>query len=310
MLIQTKSAPIGWLAFELNVLRRLKFSSMASPFTPEPLLGLYLKRHNIRVVANDPLQSSWTDALAVIQNNSQKLIDAEVEMILEDVYVPGFKLKNPALRNWFSETDAWWFDNIRTNLESLSDPLSFAIGASLAMAVGDYVLSFDEVTREIRQPLSKAFQRFRLGFPEPVDNGQSNNCQNRSIRDFIAENHCDLMFLRLPPTRANNRVAIPERSLWREEWLRGGSEFWPEFEASRNGALGMAVEMKSQYLRLLEETLDKAGQIKQWAIAHVETGMMSTQEIVDTIARVRKVKAVYTKDFSELTGTKAVIITA
>ena len=74
--------------------------------------------------------------------------------------------------------------------------------------------------------------------------------------------------------------------------------------------LGMAVEMKSQYLRLLEETLDKAGQIKQWAIAHVETGMMSTQEIVDTIARVRKVKAVYTKDFSELTGTKAVIITA
>lgn len=33
-------------------------------------------------------------------------------------------------------------------------------------------------------------------------------------------------------------------------------------------------------------------------------------ELVETIAHERKVEAVYTKDFSELTGTKAVIITA
>lgn len=310
MLIQTKSAPVGWLAFELNVLRRLKFGSVASPFTPEPLLGMYLKRHDIRVIANDPLQSSWTRALAFIQNNSEKLTDADVETILEDVYVPGYKLRNPALRTWFSETDAWWFDNIRANLDRLSSPLAFAVGTSLVMSVGDYALSFTEETREIRQPLSKAFQRFRSILPEPVNNGESNSCRNQTIKEFIAESHCDLMFLRLPPSRTTNRLAVSDKSVWREEWLRGGNEFWPAFEASRNGMLGMAVEMKSQYLRLVEETLDIARHIKQWAIAHVETGLISTQEMVDTVARVKNVKAVYTKDFSELTGTKGVIITA
>ena len=98
--------------------------------------------------------------------------------------------------------------------------------------------------------------------------------------------------------------------MWREEWLRGGSDFWPDVERARNGKLGMPVETKSQYIRLLEETLRTASHIPQWAIAHVESGFVSTQDIVDTIGRIRRVEAIYTKDFSELTGTKAVIITA
>ncbi|MDM7922245.1 MAG: hypothetical protein QUS14_08080, partial [Pyrinomonadaceae bacterium] len=69
------------------------------------------------------------------------------------------------------------------------------------------------------------------------------------------------------------------------------------------------VETKSQYLQLLGDTLRRATNIKRWAIAHVETGFVSTQDIVDAISRVRKPEAIYTKDFSELTGTKAVIVT-
>jgi hypothetical protein len=37
---------------------------------------------------------------------------------------------------------------------------------------------------------------------------------------------------------------------------------------------------------------------------------VTTQELVETIGSVRKVDTIYTKDFSELTGAKAVIITA
>src|ERR1051325_9405949 len=39
---------IGWLGFELNVLRRLKFGSVALPLTGEPHLGQYLKRWDAR----------------------------------------------------------------------------------------------------------------------------------------------------------------------------------------------------------------------------------------------------------------------
>ena len=74
--------------------------------------------------------------------------------------------------------------------------------------------------------------------------------------------------------------------------------------------MGAPTETKSQYLHLLEDTLRRASHIKGWAIAHVETGFIQTQDIVESIGRIRRVDTVFTKDFSELTGTKAVIITA
>ena len=42
---------MGWLGFELSVLRRLKFGSVALPLAGEPNLGRYLKRWDARVQA-------------------------------------------------------------------------------------------------------------------------------------------------------------------------------------------------------------------------------------------------------------------
>ena len=84
MTLVTKATPTSWLGFELNILRRLEFKSIAMPFTGEPTLGAYLKRREVRVMANDLLQSSWTKAVAAIQNNSEKLSDEDVNNILED----------------------------------------------------------------------------------------------------------------------------------------------------------------------------------------------------------------------------------
>lgn len=311
MTLATKASPTGWLAFELNILRRIDFKSVALPFTGEPTLGNFLKRRDIRVLANDLLQSSWTKAVASIQNNSEKLSDDDVNMILEDVYVPRHKLYNPSLRTWFTETDSWWFDNVRQNLDRLGSPFAFAVGASLVMAVGDYVMSFTPDTLELRQPLSTVYRRLWTTLPEPINNGQNNSCQNKSPNEFIAETgFADLMFLRLPSSGSGTQRGFSDRMLWREEWLRGGDDFWEDVETARNGRLGMPVETKSQYLRLVEETLRTASHIKNWAISHVERGFVSTQDLVEVIGRIRRVDTIYTKDFSELTGTKAVIITA
>lgn len=305
-----KATFANWLGFELNVLRRIDFRSVALPFTGEPVLGASLKRREVRVLANDLLQSSWTKAVASIQNNSERLSDEDVNNVLEDVYVPRHKLDNPSLRSWFNETDSWWFDNVRRNLDRLQTPFTRAVGASLAMAVGDYVMSFTPETLELRQPLSTVYRRLWTVLPEPINNGQNNTCQNKAPNDFLAESFADLMFLRLPGSGAGTMRGFSDRVLWREEWLRGGDDFWGDVEQTRNGKLGMPVETKSQYLRLLEETLRTASHIKNWAIAHVESGFISTQDLVEVVGRIRRVDTIYTKDFSELTGTKAVIITA
>lgn len=306
----TKVLPKSWLAFDLNVLRRLKFASLTIPFSISPALGAYVKRWDVKVAANDPLRCGWVRNVAEISNNGERLSDEEVNIVLEDAYVPGYKLSNQALTSWFGETDAWWFDNVRRNIEKLDSPMAQSIASAIVLSVGDYVLSFKGEARELRQPLSNVFRRLWSIRPEGYNNNQLNTCGNKPADDFIAENPADVMLLRLPAAHAQETRSYLGRAAWAEEWLRGGSTFWEDYDSSNSGRLGAPTETKSQYLHLLEQTLERASRIKTWAVAHVETGFITTQDITDTIAEYRRVDTIYTKDFSELTGAKAVIITA
>lgn len=310
MIKSNGTIPNGWLAFELGVLRRLKFRSASLAFAGEPDLGVYLKRWGVRVASNDLAQWAATKAIAFIENNTEQLSEEEVATVLEDAYVPRHKLYNPALRKWFNETDAWWFDNVRENADKLETPTARALALSIGMTVGDYALSFDEETREFRQPLSQVFRRAWKAQAVPVNNSQRNTSDNREARDFIAEQHTNLLFLRLPRTRSVHEQRQASLSAWREEWVRGGDDFWDEIERTRLGRLGTSVVTKQQYLRFVEDLLQVALHLPSWAIAHAEDGFIPTSDLVETINRVRKVETIYSKDFSELTGLRATIITA
>ena len=304
---------IGWLGFELSVLRRLKFRSVALPLAGEPNLGLYLKRLKARVAANDPAQWAWTKSQALIENNSEMLNEEDLDTLLDDAYVPRNYFRNPTLLTWFNETDAWWFDNLRANAERLSSPYKRALALALGMAVGDYVFSFSLDTRDLRQPLSlsNVFRRAWHTASPLFDNQRRNTSSNQSARSFLAETQdTDLLFLRLPrPTRAsdgrNARVLT-----WREEWLRQGKSFWSELAKDRAGRLDAYVETKEQYLGLIDDLLHTAAHLPLWAIEAVSDGFVSTDELVECVGNARKIDAIYTKDFSELLGIQAVIITA
>lgn len=308
----SSSTPRGWLAFELSVLRRLRFRSLVNPFAGEPDLETHVKRWGVRVATNDAARWSWIKGIARVENNAESLNADDLEILLEDVYVPRYKLRNAALRRWFSETDAWWFDNLRENADRLDGEIKQSLALNLGMLVGDYALSFDEDTRELRQPLSRVLRRLHESLPPPFDNGQPNTSRNKDARQFVAEQQGDLLFLRVPaPARSSSGGALSREGLsaWREEWVRGGAEFWDEFEAARAGRLGGRVETKAQNLHLLEDLLEAASHLKTWAIAHTEGGYTTTEELIETIRRVRKVETIYTKDFSELLGARATIIT-
>ncbi len=304
--------PNGWLNFELSVLRRLKFASVALPFTGEPSLGLQLKRWQVRVAANDPMTWSFTKATAMVENNSEQLGVEEIDTLLEDAYVPRDRLDNPTLLNRFNETDAWWFDNVRFNAERLDTNYKRSLALTLGMMVGDYVCSFSEDSRHLREPLSlsKVFRQFWENLPATFDNSLQNRASNQDVRAFVAERrHTDLMFLRLP---APIELQPPQQSLagWREEWLQGGDDFWEKLHRTRTGRLGSRVQSKQQYLGFVEDLLHTAAHIPSWAIALTENGFISNDELVETIERVRKVDVIYTKDFSDLLGVRAAIITA
>ncbi|HEU4793984.1 MAG TPA: hypothetical protein VFT02_00040 [Pyrinomonadaceae bacterium] len=302
----------GWLAFELGVLRRLKFTSVALPFTGEPQLAAQLKLWKVRVAANDPLLWSYTKALAVIENNTEQLQGNDLELLLDDAYVPGEKLNNPSLLKWFNEADAWWFDNLQTNAQQL-EPYKRALALTAGMMTGDYVLSFNEDTRLLRRPFSlpDTFRRVLACLPEPQDNGMRNQSTNQDVRSFVAErHHTDLLFLRLPVPVTQTPVVRDPLVSWREEWLRGGDDFWFEFERARQARLGSPVQSKQQYLGFVEDLLRTASHIPAWAIAHTENGFISNDELVEKVSRVRKVASIYSKDFSDMLGVRASVIVA
>jgi hypothetical protein len=302
----------GWLAFELGVLRRLKFSSVALPFTGEPELSLQLKGWGVRVASNDPMLWSFTKAFALVENTTEQLDETDLDALLDDAYIPHDKLENSALLKWFNETDAWWFDNVRFNAERL-EPYKRALALTAAMMVGDYVLSFNEHTRNLREPfsLSQTFRRMLACLPEPHDNSMRNKSTNQDVRNFVAErHHTDLLFLRLPiPVTQTTATRDPILS-WREEWLRGGDDFWIEMERSREARLGSRVQSKQQYLGFVEDLLRTASHIPTWAIAHTENGFISSEELVEKVGRVRKVASIYSKDFSDMLGVRASLIIA
>jgi hypothetical protein len=301
----------GWLAFELGVLRRLEFTSVALPFTGEADIALRLKHWRIRVAANDPMTWSHTKALALIENNTEQLNEDDLNLLLDDAYVPREKIANAALLKWFNETDAWWFDNLRFNAEQL-EPYKRALALTAGMMTGDYVFSFNEQTRMLREPfaLPKVFRRMMARLPQPMDNSMRNQSTNQDVRTFVAErHHTDLLFLRLPLPVTQTTARDPLVT-WREEWLRGSDDFWADLERSRGSRLGSRVQSKQQYLGFVEDLLRTASHIPAWAIAHTENGFISTEELVEKIARVRKVSSIYLKDFSDMLGVRASVIVA
>ena len=315
ILAHTNSAtfPSGWLAFELSVLRRLEFSSIALPFTGEPDLSLRLKQWKVRVAANDPLLWSYTKLQALVENRSEQLAEDDMETVLDDAYVPRDKQDNRSITKWFNETDAWWFDNVRFNAERLDSPYKRALALTLGMMAGDYVLSFDDQTRHLREPLSlsRVFRQMATTLPRPFDNALRNHCSNQGVRAFVAERaHTDLLFLRLPAPIIKTEPHRDTLSAWREEWLQGGDHFWDEFRQSSAGLLGAPVQSKQQYLGFVEDLLQRAAHIPTWALSHTENGFISSDELVETVSRIRKIDVVYTKDFSDLLGVRASIITA
>jgi hypothetical protein len=304
--------PNGWLNFELSVLRRLKFASIALPFTAEPDLCIHLKRWQIRVAANDYMNWAYTKATAIVENDSEKLTSEDIDVLTDDAYVPRDRLDNPAMSKWFNETDAWWFDNVRFNCERLESPHKRALALTVGMMVGDYVLSFGELSRHLREPLSlsRLFRRFAEDFPQPVDNNLRSKATRQDIRTFVAERrHTDLMFLRLPaPGQSTSLQKGP--FAWREEWMLGSDDFWEDLEKTRAGKLGSRVQSKKQYLGFVEDLLQTAAHIPSWAISHTENGFISGYELTDIVSGIRKIDAIYSKDFSDLLGVRASIISA
>ncbi len=284
------------LGFQASVLRQLEFRSIAIPFWSEARLDWYLKAWGKVIFANDPRAWASTMALASVEA-IEPLGEETIGRILEDVYVPRSRLANPGLRRWFGETDAWWMDNVRRNIEAIDDERMQAQALTLGLQTGDYALSFEEETLDLRRPLTTVFWRLAgRAFAGPA--GQPHNrSYNQPAEDFIKRARTDLLYLRAPSSHTG-RGGAEARSEWREAWV-GGLISNERADARKSAA---PSQSKQSYLASLDRLLKPASNFKTWAVEYQEPGLATAQDIVEVIREYRQVKATYSKDVTEVAG--------
>ena len=284
------------LGFQASVLRQIEFRSIAIPFLNEVRLDWYLKAWGKLIFANGPSAWAGTVARATVEAAGE-LGEDIIGRILEDVYVPGVKLANLGLRRWFGETDAWWMDNLRRNIDALDDELTHAQALTLGLQTGDYALSFNAETRELRRPLTTVF--WQLGGRAVA--GPTAHPHNRSFNqpadDFIKHARADLLYLNLPSSR-NSGGGVEARSEWREAWVSGS----PRAEVDRATPPAVLPQSRQSYLASIDRLLRPASHFKTWAVECHEPGLATAQDIVDLIKEYRPVRATYSKDVTEVAG--------
>lgn len=283
------------LGFQASVLRQIEFRSIAIPYFSEARLDLYLKAWGRLIFANDPRAWAGTVARATVEA-TEPLGEEIIARILEDVYVPGSKLANPDLRRWFGETDSWWMDNLRSNIDRLDDQLMQAQALMLGLQTGDYALSFDPETRELRRPLTTVFWRL-AGRALSAPGAQPHNRSfNQPVDEFIKHARADLLLLSAPSSQMD-RGGAEERSEWRETWVKGASD-----DAYRKTKPVLASQSRLSYLASIDRLLRPASHFRTWAIEYQEPGLAGVQDLVDLIKEHRPVKATYSKDVTEVAG--------
>jgi len=284
------------LGFQASVLRQLEFRSIAIPFWSELRLDWYLKAWGKLIYAND--SRVWAGVLARANVEAGSALGEDtITRILEDVYIPGTKLVNADLRRWFSETDAWWMDNLRRNIESVDDQIVRAQALTLGLQTGDYALSFNEKTLELRRPLTTVFWRLAgraLAGPAAQPH---NRAFNQPAEEFIKQARADLLYLRTPSSQTEVGGALA-RSDWRESWVRGAAA-GDDSARSRKGA---SPQSKQSYLAILDRLFRSATNFKRWAVEYQEPGLATAQDIIELIKEYRSVKATYSKDVTEVVG--------
>ena len=284
------------LGFEASVLRQIEFRSIAIPFSSLSRLDWYLKAWGKLILANDPRAWAGTAARAMVEAK-EPLGEDQIMRVLEDVYVPGARLMNPELRHWFGETDAWWMDNLRRNIDALEDETLRAQAIVLGMKTGDYALSFDDETRELRRPLTTVYWRLAgRAFIGPAGHPHSRG-YNMPAENFLKRSRADLVYMSLPVAHAQEAGA-EARSEWRESWVRQSADIEGK-DAIRQMT---APQSKQAYLALIDRLLRSALHIRTWAIGYQEIGLAAASDIVELIKEYRPVRATYSKDLTEVAG--------
>src|SRR5215471_3340233 len=280
------------LGFQVSVIRQIEFRTVAIPFCGRAGLVRYLAALGKQVLSNDP--RPWAALAGRVALESDGLTDEQIFTVLQDTYIPGPRMSNTDLHQWFGEADAWWMDNLRR--QALQDPAIQDQGLLLAMQAGEYALSFGQPTSELKRPLTVIFRELAANSRAMPAMHPHNRAYNLPVQQFLRDARADLMYLNLPCGQAEFGGA-PAQPAWQDTWLLGHRPADDDYSQ-----LAVLPQSKKAYLDVVDRILASASRIRKWAVECRDIGLASARDISDLIKTHRAIQATYSKDLTEVAG--------
>jgi adenine-specific DNA-methyltransferase len=182
-------------------------SSAADAFSGSAVVAYMFKTKGLRVLANDRLHYCYHAARAIIENNSTRLSDEDVEALLADNPKAGSFVRDNFKGIFFAKGVHALIDTIRANVDRLSsfkkDLALFALGKTCMSGKGGFGHFSSSTRYGKREDSPEEFKaRFRKNAARinalVFNNGKDCKALRKDINEFLPEVKVDLAYFDPP----------------------------------------------------------------------------------------------------------------
>ena len=275
-------------------------------FSGSAVVAYMYKTKGLQVIANDRLRYCHHAAKAIIENNSVRLSEDEIEALLADNAKAGSFVQDNFKGIFFAKGVHALIDTIRANCDKLSgfkkDIALFGLGKTCMSGkggFGHFSSSTDYGRRqdtpdEFKDRLRKNLQRINaLVF----DNGKENKAHRQDINDLLPKAKADLAYFD-PPYATEFSTTNYERAY---HFVEGLMTYWEGLEIKADTKVKYyetdhKTVTKANASEFFQTFLGNAKHIPHWLISYRDHAYPNEQEMKRIIGSFGKQSRMKSKD--------------
>jgi len=275
-------------------------------FSGSAVVAYMYKTKGLQVIANDRLRYCHHAARAIIENNSVRLSEDEIEALMADNAKAGSFVQDNFKGIFFAKGVHALIDTIRANCDKLSgikkDIALFGLGKTCMSGkggFGHFSSSTDygrrkDTPEEFKDRLRKNLQRINaLVF----DNGKENKAHRHDINDLLPKAKADLAYFD-PPYATEFSTTNYERAY---HFVEGLMTYWDGLEIKADTKVKYyetdhKTVTKGNASEFFQTFLGNAKHIRHWLISYRDHAYPNEQEMKKIIGSFGKQSQMKSKD--------------
>ncbi len=280
--------------------------TVVDAFSGSAVVAYMYKAKGLRVLANDRLHYCHHAAKAIIENNSTRISDDEIEALLADNAKAGTFVRDNFKGIFFAKGVHGLIDTLRANCDKLSgfkkDIALFALGKSCMSGKGGFGHFSSSTNYGKRQDSPEDFKkRFRDNIVRinalVFDNGKENKAFRQDINDLLSKVKTGFAYFD-PPYATEFSTTNYERAY---HFVEGLMTYWDGLEIKQDTKVKYyktdhQTVTKSNAGDFFRTFLGNAKHIRHWLISYRDHAYPNEQEMRKIIGSLGKQSRMESKD--------------